>query len=276
MTDAAPRHPPPQSEPRLSGDAAARREARRAVHKRLEARAEEQRRSFLRMVSHELRTPLNSILGFSELIGAEIYGPLGAPEYKEYAGLIRDSGQKLLALANQVLEIARLDSGTADLAARREPLDHVLDDVLDGLAEETRARRARVIVDDQGRLPDIIADPKGVRTALTALVSNALAYGPEEGLVTIVVETTAEGVALTLTDQGPGVAAQDIPRLLRPFEQGENALIRRGEGAGLGLPLAYMLCRGMGGGLALGPGPEGGLKVVVRLPAAQTLPDHGI
>ena len=219
------------------------------------------------MVSHELRTPLNSILGFSELIGAEIYGPLGAPEYKEYATLIRDSGQKLLALANQVLEIARLDSGTADLAARREPLDHVLDDVLDGLAEDIRTRQAQVVVADQGQLPDVIADPKGVRTALTALISNALAFGPEGGRVLICAEQTLDGVALTVTDQGPGVAAQDIPRLLRPFEQGENALIRRGEGAGLGLPLAYMLCRGMGGGLGLGPGPDGGLQVLVRLPA---------
>lgn len=270
MADAAPRRAPPPSEPDRTTDLAAQRQARRAAHRRLEARAEEHRRSFLRMVSHELRTPLNSILGFSELIQAEIYGPLGAPEYKEYAALIRDSGQKLLALANQVLEIARLESGTADLAARREPLDHVLDDVIDGLSEEIRGRGAQVIVVDQGALPDIVADPKGVRTALAALVGNALAYGPEGGVVRIGAALEDEGVTLTLIDQGPGVAAQDIPRLLRPFEQGENALIRRGEGAGLGLPLAYMLCRGMGGGLTLGPGPEGGLKVMVRLAAPQT------
>lgn len=265
MADAAPCRPLTPKDAPPAADAAARRKARRAAHSRLEARAEEHRRSFLRMVSHELRTPLNSILGFSELIGAEIYGPLGAPQYKEYAGLIRDSGQKLLALANQVLEIARLESGTADLATRREPLDHVLDDVLDGLAEEIRGRRAEVIVLGQGALPDIVADPKGIRTALTALVSNALAYGPEGGTVRISAEIQDGGVTLTLIDQGPGVAQHDIPRLLRPFEQGENALTRRGEGAGLGLPLAYMLCRGMGGGLALGPGPDGGLKAVVRL-----------
>lgn len=265
MADAAACRPPPQSEPEPVTPAAARRQARRAAHERLEARAEEHRRSFLRMVSHELRTPLNSILGFSELIQAEIYGPLGAPEYKEYAALIRDSGQKLLALANQVLEIARLESGAADLAARREPLDHVLDDVLDGLAEDIRNRRAEVIIADQGRLPDIVADPKGVRTALAALVSNALAYGPEGGVLQISASRGPGGVTVTLADQGPGLAPQDIPRLLRPFEQGENALIRRGEGAGLGLPLAYMLCRGMGGALTLEPGSEGGLRVTVRL-----------
>ena len=269
MTDAAPRRPSDPAVPDTprQNEAETRRHARRTVFARLEARAETQRRSFLRMVSHELRTPLNSILGFSELIGAEIYGPVGAPEYKEYAALIRDSGQKLLALANQVLEIARLDSGTADLIAGREPLDHVLDDVLDSLAEEIHGRRAEVIVEDQGSLPDIVADPRGVRTALTALISNALVHGPEAGKVRISALNQDGGVTLILTDQGPGVPPQDIPRLLKPFEQGENALIRRGEGAGLGLPLAYMLCRGMGGGLTLSPGPEGGLKVVVRLAA---------
>ena len=269
MPDAAPRRLTDSPLPASAhpGEAAVRRQARRAVYERMEARAEEQRRSFLRMVSHELRTPLNSILGFSELIAAEIYGPVGAREYKEYATLIRDSGQKLLALANQVLEIARLDSGTADLAAGREPLDHVLDDVLDSLAEVIQSRRAKVVIEGQGTLPDIVADPRGVRTALTALLSNALVHGPEGGKVKISAQNQDGGVTLIMTDQGPGVPPQDIPRLLKPFEQGENALIRRGEGAGLGLPLAYMLCRSMGGGLSLAPGPEGGLKVTIRLAA---------
>ncbi|MDO8408747.1 MAG: HAMP domain-containing sensor histidine kinase [Phenylobacterium sp.] len=257
----------PDSDARRRERAAELRQARRAAHLRLEARAEEHRRSFLRMVSHELRTPLNSILGFSELISAEIYGPLGAPEYKDYAKLIRDSGQKLLALSNQVLEIARLESGAADLVARREPLDHVLDDVLDGLADEMRARKAEVVVEDQGALPDVITDPKGLRTALAALLSNAIVHGADGGEIRIRVRGRTAEVAINIIDQGPGVDPRDIPRLLRPFEQGENALIRRGEGAGLGLPLAFMLCRGMGGGLTLTPRAEGGLCATVRAPA---------
>lgn len=257
----------PDSDARRRERAAELRQARRAAHLRLESRAEEHRRSFLRMVSHELRTPLNSILGFSELISAEIYGPLGAPEYKDYAKLIRDSGQKLLALSNQVLEIARLESGAADLVARREPLDHVLDDVLDGLADEMRARKAEVVVEDQGALPDVITDPKGLRTALAALLSNAIVHGADGGEIRIRVRGRTAEVAINIIDQGPGVDPRDIPRLLRPFEQGENALIRRGEGAGLGLPLAFMLCRGMGGGLTLTPRAEGGLCATVRAPA---------
>lgn len=234
----------------------------------MEARSEDQRRSFLRMVSHELRTPLNSILGFSELLAAEYYGPLGAPEYKDYAQMIADSGRRLLAISNQVLEIARLESGTADLSRRRESLDHALDDALDLLHEDMQGRAASVTRHDEGRLPDVMADARGLRTALGALLSNAFAFGPEGGEVTVTAARRGETVVLRILDQGPGVPAEDLPRLLRPFEQGENALVRQTQGAGLGLPLAHMLCQAMGGGLMLRPGRAGGLEAIVKLPGA--------
>src|SRR5581483_8426699 len=94
-----------------------------------------QKRSFLRMVSHELRTPLNSIIGFSEIISKELCGPLGSPQYREYADHIRGSGMKLLKLVNQVLEIARLEGRATDLDRIAEPLDHAVDDVLEGLRD---------------------------------------------------------------------------------------------------------------------------------------------
>ncbi|MDX5331954.1 MAG: HAMP domain-containing histidine kinase [Caulobacteraceae bacterium] len=252
----------------LETEPGARPDKRAEAIRRLEARAEDERRSFLRMASHELRTPLNSILGFSELIAGEIYGPVGAPEYKTYAELIRDSGRKLLTLANQVIEIARLESGAADLVSRREPLDHILDDVIDSLTDEIRRRRTDIHIAGQGGLPDVMVDPKGVRTALSALIGNGVTHGPENGRMEITVATADGAVHLEIRDQGPGIAPRDVPRLLRPFEQGENALVRRGEGAGLGLPLAAMLCRGMGGALTLSPGETGGLRVQVRLVAA--------
>src|SRR5215475_1042519 len=121
---------------------------------RLEAAMDAQKRSFLRMVSHELRTPLNSIIGFSEIISRELCGPLGSPQYKEYAEHVRQSGLKLLRLVNQVLEIARLEGHVTDLAALPEPLDHALDDALDGLRDEIEARRVRITVEDESRLPE--------------------------------------------------------------------------------------------------------------------------
>ena len=94
-----------------------------------------QKRSFLRMVSHELRTPLNSIIGFSEIISRELCGPLGSPQYREYAEHVRQSGLKLLRLVNQVLEIARLEGHVTDLEPTPELLDHAVDDVLDQLRD---------------------------------------------------------------------------------------------------------------------------------------------
>jgi len=232
------------------------------------ASIEAQKRSFLRMVSHELRTPLNSIIGFSEIISKELCGPLGSPQYKEYADHVRQSGLKLLRLVNQILEIARLDGQATDLAPIPEPLDHAIDDALDGLREEISARNVRVVVEDEGNLPPVVADPRGVRTVLNNLIQNAVTFTPENGEVRIRAHRLLGWVRIQIEDDGEGVNPADIPRLLRPFEQGQNALTRTTEGAGLGLPIVVLLCRAMGGTLRLISEPGRGLRAEVILPSA--------
>lgn len=226
------------------------------------------RRSFLRMVSHELRTPLNSILGFSEILSSELYGPLGAPQYKEYAEIIRTSGTRLLKLVNQVLEIARLEGGTMDLDLRPESLDHALDDVVDNLKDEFALRGVAVIIEGQGQLPSVRADARGLRSVLANLLQNAATFSPDNGVVRVRADARARNVEISIIDQGVGVEPAELPRLLRPFEQGENALTRRSEGAGLGLPIVELLCTAMGGRLRLSSAPGEGMTAKVRLPAA--------
>lgn len=239
----------------------------RPARARRDAALDEQKRSFLRMVSHELRTPLNSILGFSEILTSELYGPLGAPQYKEYAGIIHDSGQKLLKLVNQVLEIARLEGRALELDLAPEPLDAALEDVLHGLAPEIAARGTRIDVAPE-TLPAVQADYRGLRTMLTQILANAVAYGPEGGVVEIHAGRYGEHVDITVRDHGQGVDARDIPRLMAPFQQGDSALTRSSEGAGLGLSIADMTCRAMGGRLRLVLADGGGLEARMRLPAA--------
>src|SRR5580704_17216576 len=176
-----------------------------------------QKQSFLRMVSHELRTPLNSIIGFSEIISKELCGPLGSPQYREYAEHVRQSGLKLLKLVNQVLEIARLEGHVTDLDPTPELLDHAVDDALDALREEINVRRVRVTVVDEGRLPGVVADPRGVRTVLTNLLQNAITFSPEGGEVRLSAVRATRGVRIAIEDDGEGVDPADIPRLLRPF-----------------------------------------------------------
>ncbi len=227
---------------------------------------DDQKRSFLRMVSHELRTPLNSIIGFSEIIATELCGPLGSPQYKEYAEHVRQSGHKLLRLVNQVLEIARLEGHVTDLNLISEPLDHAVDDALDTLREDIVSRRITVTVADQGRLPSVVADPRGLRTVLINLLQNAITFSPEGGEVRLAATARLGRVDIQIEDDGEGVDERELPRLLRPFEQGESALTRTTEGAGLGLPIVNLLCSAMRGTLRLSSEPGHGLKAVVALP----------
>ncbi len=229
---------------------------------------EDAKRSFLRMASHELRTPLNSIIGFSEILTAELYGPLGAPQYRQYVEHVRVSGHRLLKLVNQILEIARLDGHATDLELRAEPLDHALDDTRDQLREDIEAQKATIRVEDDGALPSVVADGRGLRSLLFNVIQNAIVYGPAGGVVAVSARKRAGWVDIEVRDHGPGIATDDIPRLMNPFEQGVNALTRPAQGAGLGLPIARLHAESMGGRLTLTTTPGEGLCVRVTLPAA--------
>jgi signal transduction histidine kinase len=238
------------------------------IDPRRQAALDAAKRSFLRMVSHELRTPLNSIIGFSEIISKELCGPLGSPQYVEYADHVRQSGVKLLRLVNQILEIARLEGRASDLDPIPELLDHAVDDALDGLRDEVAAKEVRIKVEDEGDLPGVYADPRGLRTILGNLINNAIGFSPHGGEVRIRAHRLLGRVRIQIEDDGEGIDPQEIPRILRPFEQGQNALTRSTEGAGLGLAIVVLLCRAMGGSLRLASEPGRGLKAEVILPSA--------
>lgn len=253
------------SPPQVS--APALRSVRRKAHQVGPAAADEVKRAFLRMASHELRTPLNAIIGFSEVISSELYGPLGQPQYREYAEIIRQSGHQLLTLVNQVLEMARLEGGAAELHPEVEPLGPALREAVAERSHDLRARKAQVIL-PEGELPDVLVDGRGLSTMLGALLENAVQNSPEGGVVTVRVRCAERRVTVEVEDQGPGCDARDLPRMLRPFEQGEGALARKAAGAGLGLPIARLLAEASGGALRLSSHPGGGLTAHLTLPRA--------
>lgn len=240
---------------------APRRRRRVGDHPAVEA----QKLAFLRLVTHELRTPLNSILGFSEILSAELYGPLGAPQYKEYADIIGGSGRKLLKLLNQVLEIGRLEG--LELDSRIESLDAAFDDAIASTTPDF-TRGVTPVVLSEGALPLVLADPWGLRTVLTHLLQNAALFSPDEGEVRLRAEIRGGHVDVFVEDDGEGVDPAELPRLMLPFEQGENALTRHAEGAGLGLAICDLTCRAMGARLHLTSAPGLGLSARVRLKAA--------
>ena len=214
-------------------------------------RSEADTRSFLRMVSHELRTPLNAVIGFSELIARELHGPIGDPRYAEHARMIRQSGLTLLSLFNQVIDLARLEQGAMDLSLGDEVLEEVAAEALGDVAAAAADRGVRLVRMLDAAADRVNCDRRGLRKVLGALLCNAVAASPPGGSVTLTTRRRGDRVFLEVRDDGPGLDPADIPRLMRPFEQGENALVRRTEGAGLGLPIARLLSKAMGGRLHL-------------------------
>lgn len=211
---------------------------------------EAQQKSILRVVSHELRTPLNSILGFSEILATELYGPLGSKQYREYAEIIRSSGEKLLKLVNQLVEIARLQTGDMELHLQSERLASFFESLSDGLHDALAARRLRLVIEPCDDI-EVHADARALRTVLGNLVQNAVTFSPEGGAIRIDARRSGEELQITVRNEGEGVDPADLPRLIRPFEQGENALTRHTQGAGLGLAICDLACRAMGGRLEL-------------------------
>jgi signal transduction histidine kinase len=228
---------------------------------------EEARRAFLRKVSHELRTPLNAIIGFADLLVQEPCGPMGAAEYAEYAAIIGVSGARMLKMVNQIVEIMRLECEVADLELRAEPLGALVDEVLQGLRIEARNLGVRIEVDGLDDMPWALADAKGVRTVLVNLLQNAMAHAPEGDAVMVRARRAGRQVAIEIEDRGPGADPAEAARLLRPFEKGARAG-RASDGAGLGLPIALLLSRAMGGDLELRTAAGEGFTAIVTLAAA--------
>lgn len=226
---------------------------------------EEQKRSFLRVVSHELRTPLNSILGFSEILATELYGPLGSEQYREYAEIIRSSGEKLLKLVNQVVEIARLQTGDLEIEVQSERLAPFLDSLTDGVRDLLATRRLQLLIEPCGEV-EAQADARALRTVLANLLQNAVAFSPEGGAIRVDVRRGRKELEIVIRNEGEGVDPADLPRLMLPFEQGENALTRQGQGAGLGLAICDLACRAMGGRLELASQRGCGFSAHVVLP----------
>lgn len=232
----------------------------------LRASAEEAaRHAFLRAVSHELRTPLNAVIGFSEVLAAEIHGPLGAPQYREYALMVRDSGRRLLKLVNQTLEIVRLESGVAELTPGAETLAAAVAEALAPLDPEVDRRGLRLALIDLERAAPVRVDPRALGVMLDTLLRNAVQHSPDGGTVTVQARPVALRVVVEIIDQGPGVPAADLPRLLRPLSGGAPV---GGDGMGLSLAIARLLAEASEGALSLRCQPGQGLTAALTLPRA--------
>lgn len=202
-------------------------------------------------MSHELRTPLNGVIGFASIMKDEAFGVHATPEYKEYSKNIHDSGKRLLGLVNNMLNVAKLDAGEFEIVKDRAPVDEVIDKTLHEFRHEILRRDAKVVLEIEKALPDATIDASIVNEMLSQLLANALKFTGDRPVVTFRAFRNGRVLTIEVEDNGCGAPPAQLPKLARAFVQGDGALNRSHEGAGLGLYLVSKFAALHGGALSL-------------------------
>lgn len=227
---------------------------------------------FLATMSHELRTPLNAILGFSEVMKNELFGAHLVPAYKEYASDVHSSGQHLLMLINEILDLSRVEAGRYDLKEEAVSLPNAVDDCRHLLTLRAKNKSLSVVTHIEETLPRIWADERAVRQVTLNLLSNAIKFTPTGGQITIKVGwTAAGGQYLSIKDTGPGIPENEIPVVMSSFGRGSLAHKTAEEGTGLGLPIVKGLVELHGGTFILKSKLREGTEVLVLFPPERVM-----
>jgi len=225
---------------------------------------------FLANMSHELRTPLNAIIGFSEIMTTEMFGALGNPRYTEYANHIRESGEHLRDLINDVLDVSKIEAGRYALELERVSVPTMFEETLKLVSVTAKAHKVTLDVQFPEGLPRVSADRRAVKQMLLNLLSNAIKFTREGGTVTAAARVDRGQMVIEVRDTGHGISKADLARLAQPYEQVDR---RRGEsesaadkGTGLGLSLVKAFAGLHGGRLEFESAEGEGTTVRVRLP----------
>ena len=225
---------------------------------------------FLANMSHELRTPLNAILGFSELISSRTF-ETKVDKHHEYAALIHGSGQHLLALINDVLDLAKIEAGGITLHDAEIDLGCLIEEAISMLAPRAAANDCRLHGEFAKDLPLLIADERSVKQVLLNILSNAVKFTPSGGEVVIFARLEAGGgLSFGVSDTGIGIAEEDQERIFQKFGQGRHDVAIMDKGTGLGLPIAKGLVEAHAGYMTLQSEVGVGTRVVVYFPADRT------
>ncbi len=227
---------------------------------------------FLATMSHELRTPLNAILGFSEVMTGEVFGPHTNPAYKEYSGDIHSSGQHLLNLINEILDLSRIEAGKYELNEEAVSLAHIVEDArhMLNLRAKAKGQTLRDLIEPE--LPRIWADERAVRQVVLNILSNAIKFTPQGGDIAIKVGWTAQGGQyVSVIDSGPGIPEEEIPTVMQSFGRGSLALKTAEQGTGLGLPIVKGLVDLHNGTFVLNSRLRIGTEVTFTMPAERVM-----
>ena len=227
---------------------------------------------FLANMSHELRTPLNAIIGFSSMIKSEIAGPIESKEYTEYAALIHSSGEHLLALINDLLEMSRIEAGRVTLNVEQVVLAETMEQAIKFVGLQARAKSIALRADVSCGSVTLEADPKALRQILLNLLANAIKFTPEGGAVDMMALWGDNGeLMIRVSDNGIGIPADAIEQVFKPFERARRETSSQFEGVGLGLSITHGLVVLHGGTIALQSAVGQGTVVTVTFPASRVV-----
>lgn len=227
---------------------------------------------FLATMSHELRTPLNAIIGFSEVLKSELLGPHQVPQYKEYAGDIHSSGQHLLNLINELLDLSRIEAGKYDLNEEAVSLIDIAEDCRRMVEMRAKAKGIEFTISYGNNLPKLWGDERAIRQVVLNLLSNAIKFTPQSGKVQLMVARSADGGQLvSVRDNGPGIPESEIETVLSSFGQGSLAQKTAEQGAGLGLPIVQKIMELHQGRFDLFSKLRFGTEVIATFPRARVM-----
>lgn len=227
---------------------------------------------FLATMSHELRTPLNAILGFSEVMKSELFGPHQIPQYKEYSTDIHTSGEHLLSLINEVLDLSRIEAGRYALQEEAVDLVGLVDDCVHMLDIRARKRELKIRTAFEEDLPRVWADERAIRQVVLNLMSNAIKFTPQGSEIYVKVGWTAKGGQyVAIRDNGVGIPEDEIPLVMETFGRGSQAHKSAEPGSGLGLPIVKGLVELHGGHFILRSKVREGTEVIATFPAQRVM-----
>jgi two-component system cell cycle sensor histidine kinase PleC len=246
--------------------------ARHAEQKARAERASQAKSVFLANMSHELRTPLNAINGFSEMLVHQVYGPLGDERYKGYAEDILSSGQHLLDMINDILDMAKIEAGKMQITPRPIDASDAVDSAVRMIRRRAADKQVALSFDPDDDLPEINGDHLAIKQMTLNLISNAIKFTDEGGEISVAVVREDDWLVIRVADNGCGIPEADLPRLGQPFEQAQAPEGRNSQGTGLGLALTKSFAEMHGGYLSIESEIKVGTTVSIYLPLPSEAP----
>lgn len=240
--------------------------------KRAAETANAHKTEFLARVSHEIRTPLNAIIGFSDMMASEHFGPVGHPRYIEYAGDIGRSGRHVLDIVNDLLDISKIEAGEMDLDFSAVDINDAVSEAVSLVQPQANSQRVIIRTSLSASVPAVVADGRSIKQIALNILANAIRFTPSGGQIVVSTSYEANGsVILRIRDTGIGMTRSELDQAMKPFRQVTTGGRKRGDGTGLGLPLTKAMTEANRAQFSINSTPNEGTLVEISFPSQRVL-----